>query len=200
MLFPVSWISSYSYLSSSFPWASNSTRSSLVSSSYRTRRVHWWCPLADLAPASCWGLLSCHVSSLSLHETLRFLLSQSYTEWDLKLMLILYPHIEEFPHLFHATLILLSIKLAQKTSRIPWSCPCSLESCQWLNSSCHKNEWCQPSFRLTPLSKWFSLLFPSLSLGAFLAVPATLLLHHCFYTCFWTSWTWNKDTVFYTVL
>ena len=58
-LFGSSLISS-SCLSSSFLWASNSIRSSLVSCSCGTQQgVQWSCPLADLALALHWGSLSC---------------------------------------------------------------------------------------------------------------------------------------------
>ena len=76
---------------------------------------------------------------------------------------------------------------AQQTSHVPWSCPSSSESCWWLNDSCY-NEQRLPSFCLTPLSQLFSLLFPSLYLGA----SSQYQLHH---HCFWTFWAWNKDTV-----
>ena len=47
-----------SCLSSFFLWASNSIRSSLVSSSCAHQGVQWNCPLVDLAPASSWEPLS----------------------------------------------------------------------------------------------------------------------------------------------
>ena len=77
------------------------------------------------------------------------------------------------PSLLQASFILLWTSLAQQTSHVPWLCPCSLESCQWLNDSCYKNKQQLPSFCLT-----LSIIFTFVS-KSFLAVPATspVLLH-----------------------
>ena len=83
--------------------------------------------------------------------------------------------------------------IADTIGRADFTCSMilSLESCWWLNDSCYRIINIYHLFAsLHP--QLFSLLFPLLLLG-----PSwQYQLHHCcFYTCFWTSGAWNKDTV-----